>query len=140
MPVGQLVMIHAAIDRRHYDRARAGRPLDEAFPLEGNGMAEELFNPDRELILAAAAYSAWFYQDERTHRFDQASERGGRVIALRTVAQVRPLGERGLGAPRSIAALKARTLYLVLVRPGPGPVARATLALDLGPPWPVGRH
>jgi hypothetical protein len=116
LPIGHAILLHAFTSDEHQRRVRARRRLDEAFPTEGNGMAEFPKNRDRTLFISPDAYSYWYYQSASDHRFDTARPHGQRVEVRRTVSSLTWVTESA-GPAEPLSKLRAQKLYLVLLWP-----------------------
>ncbi|MGK6341129.1 hypothetical protein ACMGDK_02755 [Chryseobacterium sp. DT-3] len=63
-------LIGATTDKDIYTAA-AGLYNPEVSWFQNTGMAEELYNKDKELFLMDTAPSYWYYTDAKDHRFDK---------------------------------------------------------------------
>jgi hypothetical protein len=94
-PAGLLV--NASREPALHDGIRAGRSLPEILPEPEMfmGMAEYLFNPDRELFVTSASPHYFFFASYDQHRYDFVHLAPGAVIGYRTVEYLRDLDEGG---------------------------------------------
>lgn len=63
-------LIGATTDKSIYTAA-VGPYNPEVLWFQSTGMAEELYNKDKELFLMDSAPSYWYYTDAKDHRFDK---------------------------------------------------------------------
>jgi hypothetical protein len=128
LAVGEALLVHSWQAPGFWEKARAGANLDEVLQLEGNGMAEELFNKTKDVMLDEHAYSYWYYTDKNDHRFDRVKREGKRVIARRTIERLVNVSGHNVSSPIGNTAVS--NLYFVFIRAvGSKELARATLQL-----------
>lgn len=84
-PMG--VLVNASTRNESYKAAKTGKALKEIRGFQETGMAETLFNEDRELWIADDAPSYWFYSSDDEHRFNEVSKSGDHYIVRRTIEQ-----------------------------------------------------
>lgn len=82
-PMG--VLINTSFNETSYQQASKGMEMSELFGFENTGMAEAIFNPDKEILIANDAPSAWFYESEEMHRFDLVEKKKGQFWCTRII-------------------------------------------------------
>jgi len=107
------VMVNASFSPRLYEAALERRPLAGVLPLPKRGLAEELFNPDREIFVTDSAYHHWYYFSPKIHRFDSVEKVGEVWVCRRGVQRYRQDGRSGAADLRKI---DRRDLYLVFTK------------------------
>lgn len=63
-------LVGATLDKYVYQSALGEADL-EVMWFENTGMADDMFNPNQEIIISDEAPSYWFYSDAEEHRFDR---------------------------------------------------------------------
>lgn len=79
------VLINASFDEDTYVAASKHKEMSTLFGYENIGMAEAIFNPEKEIFIADESCSLWFYESEELHRFDNIKKKNGKVICTRII-------------------------------------------------------
>lgn len=108
-PMG--VLVNASLSSRTFTKAVKGKHLDKLPGFKSTGMAEGLFNSDKELILAEDAPMYWFYDSDSLHRFNDVRKTETTIDCVRTIAS---LWDRETKAETALFA-QSKPLYLVFV-------------------------
>lgn len=107
------VQLNASTDPELFQAARSGGSVAAVIPLAGTGMAENDFNPDRDLMLSNSGYHYLHHMGPESHRFDSVRPDGTGFVCTRSVDALRGL-EAGEGLP--VAKFAGEVLYLVLIK------------------------
>jgi len=91
-PMG--VLVNASFSDSSYNAAKNERPLFAIPGFEETGMAEELHNAERQLIIAQTAPGYWYYDNEKEHRFNETKVDAGGITAKREIRQTRELEKK----------------------------------------------
>jgi len=87
------VLINVSDKDTAYRAAAAGVDLDRLPGFGETGMAEWLFNKERDILVADDAPSYWYFTSDEDHRFDAPCERDDSVVLCqRTVEKLSYLG------------------------------------------------
>ncbi|MEJ5056194.1 hypothetical protein [Sphingobacterium sp. MYb382] len=79
------VLIGATFDKDLYRSAMGDADL-EVMWFSNTGMADDMFNDDKSLMMSDEAPSYWFYTSKEQHRFDHdPKESNGRYLGTRTI-------------------------------------------------------
>jgi len=103
------VLIGATFDQDLYRSAIGEADLE--VPWFGDtGMADDMFNDEKSLMISDEAPSYWFYTSKEEHRFDHdPQESNGRYLGTRTIANLALLDPYRLVPIQRVK----KTLYLV---------------------------
>jgi hypothetical protein len=83
----QGIVINTCLSDSNIVSLQKGTPLnDMEFFLYG--MAEDMFNPDQEILIHSHAPSYWYYDDSLNHRFSKVEIESNRIIGIRRIAQM----------------------------------------------------
>lgn len=82
-PMG--VLVNGSRDQATYKAASRNESFEQLPGFSETGMAEGLGNKDKEIILAEYAPGFWFYDDDKTHRFNSVERKDGKLICKRTI-------------------------------------------------------
>jgi len=107
------VQLNASTNPKLYQAARRGASVAAVIPLAGTGMAENDFNPDRDLMLTDEGYHYLHHQGPESHRFDQVRPDGNGFVCVRSVDK---LSGQQAGEATPVSAFKSEVLYLVLIK------------------------
>ncbi len=107
------VMVNASFSPKLYVAARDGKSLGSVLPLEGRGMAEDLFNVRREIFIRDDGYHFWHYYGPKNHRFDSVERVENLWICRRTIE--RCLVGRGTRTV-DLSKMSQRGIYLVFTK------------------------
>jgi hypothetical protein len=83
----QGIAINACLSDTNMIALIHGKELNEMHPYL-YGMAEEMYNPDREILINSNAPSYWFYDDSLTHRFSSVSLSPTQIEGIRYIQQM----------------------------------------------------
>ncbi len=83
----QGIAINACLSDTNMTDLIQGKPLNDMHPYL-YGMAEELHNPDREILINSNAPSYWYYEDSITHRFSSVSISADKIEGIRYIQQM----------------------------------------------------
>jgi hypothetical protein len=109
-PMGILVI--PSIDPEFYDLARKGAPWEKIT--EKTGMAEDNFNPGKEIVLFGDVPSYWHYIDDANHRFSTITkEENGLIVCRRNIENLVVVRENGEETRIAVAKSKQKALFLV---------------------------
>jgi len=108
-PMG--ILINASFNDQTYKSATEGNDIYELQGFKETGMAENLNNPNKEILLAKNAPSYWFYDDMQTHRFDNVEKKNGKYICRRLIKNLYDIDNK-----KNIKAENVESpLYLVFI-------------------------
>lgn len=124
------VQLNASTDPKLYRAARSGGSVAAVIPLAGTGMAENDFNPDRDLMLSNTGYHYLHNMGPDSHRFDSVRPDGDGFICTRSVDKFSGL-EAGEGL--AVSRFKGEVLYLVLVKSKFNPDTMKSVAEQVEP-------
>ena len=88
------VLVNASFDKTTYERALKKEPLSKLPGYEGTGMAEGLFNTDKELFIDDTAPSYWYYDNDKEHRFNKVVKTKDSLVCTREIKQFYILEEK----------------------------------------------
>lgn len=111
-PGPDTVLVSASFDPGSYRDAAAGKPLAKIRGFSDLGMAEGLFNEERTLFISDTAPNAWYYENEKDHRFDGVTATADGIACRRTIAG---FSHPETGEIASVEEIERNSLYLVLV-------------------------
>jgi hypothetical protein len=109
-PMGLLVL--PSFEPEFHTLAANGAPWEKIT--EKTGMAEDNFNPGKEIVLYGDVPSYWHYIDAGNHRFNTVNkEENGMIICKRIIENITLAGEDGKETRIAVAKSKQKALYLV---------------------------
>lgn len=79
------VLVNASFQSGTFMGALSGIPTKDLPGFLETGMAEKLFNEDRDVIIADSAPSYWYFDSKQDHRFNKVKRKRGRLICTRTI-------------------------------------------------------
>lgn len=83
----QGIVINTCLSDSNLIQLASGKPYSELdFMLYG--MAEEMFNPDQEILIHSHAPSYWYYDDPSNHRFTRMELNQDQIIGIRHIEQM----------------------------------------------------
>jgi hypothetical protein len=85
-PMG--LLINGSFENNTYEMAKNGIPKTRLKGFLATGMADELFNPSKEILVSNDAPNYWFYDNERDHRFNKTKAEHGKIICTRTIENI----------------------------------------------------
>ena len=106
------ILVNASFKPETFMGALSGIPTMDLPGFAETGMAETLFNADRDVIVADSAPSYWYYDAKKDHRFNKVKKRRGRLICTRTIEN---LYFRETAISGALANARHEPLYLVFV-------------------------
>jgi hypothetical protein len=104
------VLISCSTDDVTLKQALQGKKLEEMKGFQGTGMAEALFNPDKEILFDNENASCWYYDSLPSHRFNEAYWDNGGIKCERKIKQLYDVANG-----KEISLKDAPKLYLVIV-------------------------
>lgn len=106
------ILVNASFAPESFESARSGKPLKEIVGFTDLGMAEDIFNPQAMLIIAAQSPHFWYYANDANHRFNNVTRKKG-FICRRIIANIMYQGTKKFVPVKDIPE---DTLYLVFMR------------------------
>jgi hypothetical protein len=83
----QGIVINTCLSDSNMIQLASGKPYSELdFMLYG--MAEEMFNPDQEILIHSHAPSYWYFDDPSNHRFTRVERKQDQIIGIRHIEQM----------------------------------------------------
>lgn len=83
----QGIVINTCLSDSNMIQIASGKPYDQLdFMLYG--MAEEMFNPDQEILIHSHAPSYWYFDDTSSHRFSRVEFNQDQIIGIRHIEQM----------------------------------------------------
>lgn len=79
------ILLNTSINPKTFLDALQNVPMDSLAGFQDSGMAEVLFNEDRDVLLSYSAPSFWFYDSDELHRFNMVKKDGENLICTRTI-------------------------------------------------------
>lgn len=79
------ILLNTSINPKTFLDALQNVPMDSLAGFQESGMAEVLFNEDRDVLLYDSAPSFWFYDSDELHRFNLVKKDGKNLICTRTI-------------------------------------------------------
>lgn len=83
--VSKDILLNTSINPKTFLDALQNVPMDSLAGFQESGMAEVLFNEDRDVLLSYSAPSFWFYDSDELHRFNMVKKDGENLICTRTI-------------------------------------------------------
>lgn len=114
-PMG--ILVNGSLNDLNYLQAAANKPLHKLPGFAETGMAEEKFNPGKEILLAEDAPGYWYFASHKAHRFNQVFEKDAKLICRRTVQK---LVETSTEKEIKISEV-SKPLYLIFISYKPAP-------------------
>lgn len=112
-PMGVLVNFSKESD--NYRGFATGQSLDDIFGNAGRfmGIAEELFNPDKAVILDDSKGHKLFYDTANNNRFDEVKVGLNEIICIRSIEKYTTCGEMKDDIYHPIDELTNSSLYII---------------------------
>ena len=82
-PMG--LLINGSFNDSTYHFALKNLPMDQLPGFRETGMAEDNFNPKKEILIANNAPSYWYYDSKKENRFDNVTEENSKLICEREI-------------------------------------------------------
>ncbi len=83
----QGVVINTCLSDSNMNQLASGKPYDQLEFMK-YGMAEEMFNPDQEILIHSHAPSYWYFDDTLNHRFTRVELNQNQIIGIRHIEQM----------------------------------------------------
>jgi hypothetical protein len=83
----QGVAINTCLSDSNMIQLASGKPYDQLDFMQ-YGMAEDMFNPDQEILIHSHAPSYWYYDDDYNHRFTRVELNKDQIIGIRHIEQM----------------------------------------------------
>jgi hypothetical protein len=90
------VLINASFNPKTLKLAADQQPISHLPGFSETGIAEGLFNEDKEIFISENAPNCWFFDDESRHRFNITSQSGSIIIGKRTIENLYNLDEKSV--------------------------------------------
>jgi len=104
------LLISCATEDLTLREAQKGVKMNKLKGFQGTGMAEGLFNPDKEILFDNENASCWYYDSLTSHRFNDAYWDNGGIKCERKIKQLFDVENQKL-----VPLKQAPTLYLVFI-------------------------
>jgi hypothetical protein len=104
------LLISCATEDVTLREAQKGVKMNKLKGFQGTGMAEGLFNPDKEILFDNESASCWYYDSLTSHRFSDAYWDNGGIKCERKIKQLYDVTNQ-----KSVPLKQAPTLYLVFI-------------------------
>ncbi len=105
------VLVNASFDSKTYDMALKNAPMKKLPGYAETGMAENLFNVDKEILINKNAPSLWYYDNAEDHRFNVVSKSDYRTQCTRVIENLYDVNE---SSQIKVSDVK-KDLYLVFI-------------------------
>lgn len=106
-------LIGATMDDDLYRSALGDADLEVAW-FDNTGVADDMFNPDKEIIVSNDVASYWFYTNSKEHRFDKTPKGNAKSwVASRTISNLNMLTDNTI---LPISKMK-KSLYVYFYHP-----------------------
>lgn len=85
-PIG--VLLNASFVSTTWDMAKNGKVLKYMPGFQGTGMADELKNPNKDIMISDDSPNYWFFENNKSHRFDEVIQEGNWLVCKREIESV----------------------------------------------------
>lgn len=89
------ILISTSFNKATYEMAIKNEPLAKLPGYQGTGMAEYLFNNDKEVLVDDSAPSYWFFDNIKEHRFNTVKTSKDSLVCTREIKQFNIFDEKG---------------------------------------------
>ena len=83
----QGIVINTCLSDSNMIQLASGKPYDQLDFMQ-YGMAEDMFNPDQEILIHSHAPSYWYFDDNFNHRFTRVELNKDQIIGIRHIEQM----------------------------------------------------
>lgn len=84
-PLG--IFVSASFSNESYKASKSKKTFGEIPGFKATGMAESDFNKDHEILVNDEAPNYWYYENDKSNRFDEVSQQNGDIVCTRTIEQ-----------------------------------------------------
>ena len=82
------IFVNASFEERSYKISKSKRSFTEIPGFRQTGMAEADFNRNKEIMVSVEAPNYWYYETEKSHRFDEVKTEEGWFVCTRSIEKV----------------------------------------------------
>jgi hypothetical protein len=111
-PMG--ILVNASFDEQSFNISKNKK--NGMIPgFHETGMAEDVFNKQKEIMISDQAPNYWYYETDEFNRFDKIEKKDGKIICTRTVEQLNRVAQ-SLTIPLEKVSAELYLVFLVTQR------------------------